>query len=178
MHNYKLRSLAISATLHCLLGCSIGEVAGLILGTAFGLSNFATFSISIVLAFVFGYSLSIRPLLRAGLALAVAVPIILAADTLSIASMEIADNVVMAIIPGAMNAGLSNPLFWLTIPLSLGVGFVVAVPVNYYLLARGRGHALVHEFHSGHAAGHGGHSTHTHDGDTHDEHAHDMNKGA
>jgi hypothetical protein len=145
--------MAISATLHCLLGCSIGEVAGLILGTFLGLSNFTTFSISIVLAFVFGYSLSIRPLLRAGLALAVAAPIILAADTLSIASMEIADNGVMAVIPGAMNAGLTNPLFWLTMPLSLAAGFVVAVPVNYYLLARGKGHALVHEYHDHGTAG-------------------------
>ena len=145
----ELTKMSISATLHCLLGCSIGEVAGLLIGTALGLANLPTFILSIVLAFISGYTLSILPLLKAGLALATALPVILAADTLSIISMEIADNGVMAVIPGAMNAGLGNWIFWATMPLSLAVGFVVAVPVNRFLLARGKGHALVHEYHHG-----------------------------
>ncbi len=139
--------MAISATLHCLTGCAIGEVAGLIVGTALGWSNFATLAASIGLAFVVGYALSIRPLLKAGLALSAALPIILAADTLSIAAMEVTDTIIEASIPGALNAGLSNVRFWITMPISLAAAFCVAVPVNYYLLRRGRGHALTHQYH-------------------------------
>jgi hypothetical protein len=141
------RSMAVSATLHCLLGCSIGEIAGLIIGTAFALSNGLTIGISIFLAFVTGYLLSTRALLKHGLTFNQAFKVVLAADTLSILVMEIVDNFVMAIVPGAMNAGLNNILFWVTMPISLTIAFVVAVPVNYYLLQRGKGHALVHKYH-------------------------------
>jgi putative flippase GtrA len=153
--------MAISATLHCLLGCAIGEIAGLVIGTALGWSNLTTLAISIGLAFVVGYCLSIRPLLRAGLILAAALPIILAADTLSIAAMEVTDTIVEASIPGALNAGLNNSLFWITMPISLAAAFCVAVPVNYYLLRRGRGHALTHQYH--HSDAHEHHETEHHD---------------
>jgi hypothetical protein len=141
------RSMAISATLHCLAGCSIGEISGMIIGTAFGLGNSATVIISTALSFVFGYGLSTLPLLKRGLTFKQAFPVILAADTLSILTMEIVDNTVMVVVPGAMNAGLNNLLFWITMPISLAAAFVVAVPVNQYLLKRGKGHALVHEYH-------------------------------
>lgn len=143
----KVRSMAISATLHCLLGCSIGEIGGLIIGTLFALSNGLTIAISIVLAFVTGYILSTRALLKHGLSFRQAFRVVLAADTLSILVMEIVDNFVMAAVPGAMNAGLNNILFWVTMPISLTIAFVAAVPVNYYLLQRGKGHALVHKYH-------------------------------
>jgi putative flippase GtrA len=162
MENTQLRRMAVSATLHCLLGCSIGEIAGLVIGTALNLPNFTTFILSIALAFVTGYTLSTWALVRAGVRLAAAVPIILAADTLSIFVMEITDNAVMASVPGAMNAGLNTALFWFAMALSLAIAFIVAVPVNYYLLRRGKGHALVHEYHGHHepsanhqSAGHG-----------------------
>jgi hypothetical protein len=143
----QLNRMAISATLHCLTGCAIGEVAGLVIGTAAGLGNVATFAISIALAFVFGYSLSSLPLLKAGLAPSAAFSLVLAADTVSIAVMEIVDNVVMATVPGAMNAGLANAIFWLSMVISLAAAFVAAVPVNRYLLRRGKGHALTHHYH-------------------------------
>lgn len=143
-------SMAVNATLHCLTGCAIGEISGLIIGTIFDLSNLITIILSIALAFLFGYTLSTLPLLKAGLAASAAFTVVLAADTLSILTMEIVDNTVMAAIPGAMNAGLVNPVFWLAMPLSLFVAFLVAVPVNKYLLERGKGHALVHEYHHGH----------------------------
>lgn len=139
--------MAASATLHCLTGCAIGEIAGLVIGTAAGLSNGVTVAISIVLAFFFGYSLSTLPLLKAGLALGAALRIVLAADTVSIATMEIVDNIVMAIIPGAMNAGLVNVVFWVGMMVSLVAAFAAAYPVNRFLLVRGRGHALTHEYH-------------------------------
>ena len=146
-----INSTAISATLHCLTGCATGEILGLILGTALGLSTLTTIVISVGLAFIFGYALSLLPLLKAGLALTAALSIVLAADTLSILTMEIVDNTIMAIIPGAMNAGLVNPIFWLAMPISLAVAFFAAFPVNRYLLQRGKGHALVHEHqHSNH----------------------------
>jgi hypothetical protein len=144
--------MAISATLHCLTGCAIGEIAGLIIGTAAGLSNAATIAISIALAFLFGYSLSTMPLLRSGLAPRTALTVVLAADTLSILTMEIVDTAVVAAIPGAMNAGLVNVTFWVSMMLSLAVAFVAAVPVNRYLLQRGKGHALTHEYHSANGA--------------------------
>jgi hypothetical protein len=137
--------LAVSATLHCLTGCAIGEVLGMIVGTALGFSNLGTVVLSIALAFLFGYGLTSLPLLRAGLALAVVVPIALASDTLSIATMEIVDNAVMLLVPGAIDAGVGDLLFWGSLAFSLAIAGAVAVPVNGWLIARGRGHAVVHE---------------------------------
>ena len=147
MGNLGTNAMAISATLHCLTGCAIGEILGLMIGTALGLGNLATIAVAIGLAFVFGYSLSTLPLLRAGLGLGAALTVVLAADTLSIATMEIVDNLVMAVIPGAMEAGLVNPVFWLSMMLALTVAFFAAWPVNRHLLSRGKGHALTHGFH-------------------------------
>ncbi|GAB3446720.1 DUF4396 domain-containing protein [Phycicoccus ginsengisoli] len=138
---------AVSATLHCLLGCAIGEVLGMVIGTALGFHNLGTVVLSIALAFVFGYSLAMRPILRAGLTLAAALPVALASDTVSIATMEVVDNALMLVIPGAMDAGLSSALFWLSLVLSLAIAFTLTVPVNRWLLARGRGHAVVHQYH-------------------------------
>lgn len=139
--------MSISATLHCLTGCAIGEIAGLVIGTAAGLSNAATISISIALAFVFGYTLSTLPLLKAGLAPRTALTVVLAADTLSILTMEVVDNAVMAVLPGAMNAGLVNVVFWVGMLISVTAAFLAAFPVNRMLLQRGKGHALTHEYH-------------------------------
>lgn len=141
---------AVNATLHCLTGCAIGEISGLIIGTAFGLSNIATITLAVGLAFVFGYSLSIWPLLKGGLSLKAALSIALAADTLSITVMEIVDNGVMLAVPGAMESGLVNPVFWLALALALAVAFFAALPVNDYLIKRGKGHALAHEHHHSH----------------------------
>jgi hypothetical protein len=140
-----LNQMAVSATLHCLTGCAIGEIAGMAIGTALGWSNWPTVVLAIALAFVFGYSLTSLPLLRAGLALGVVIPIALASDTLSIATMEIVDNLVVVVIPGAIDAGLGDLLFWGSLSFGLAVAFVVAVPVNRWLLARGKGHTAVHE---------------------------------
>jgi hypothetical protein len=140
-----LTVVAISATLHCLTGCAIGEVAGMAIGTAAGLSNLGTVVLSIALAFVFGYSLTSLPLLRAGLVLSAVIPIALASDTLSIATMEVVDNVIVVAIPGALNAGLGSLLFWGSLSFSLVIAGAFAVPVNRWLIARGRGHAVVHE---------------------------------
>lgn len=140
-----LTMVAISATLHCLTGCAIGEVAGMAIGTALGLSNGATVALAIFLAFLFGYSLTSLPLLRAGLALSAVIPIALASDTLSIATMELVDNLIILAVPGAMEAGLGSLLFWGSLSFALVVAGVVAVPVNRWLIARGKGHAVVHE---------------------------------
>lgn len=145
-----VNAMAASATLHCLTGCAIGEIAGLVIGTALGLGTLATIALAIALAFVFGYTLSTLPLLKAGLALGAALSVVLAADTLSILTMEIVDNLVMAVIPGAMDAGLVNAVFWVSMIIALAVAYVVAYPVNRYLLQRGKGHALTHEYHHGH----------------------------
>ncbi len=142
-----LNAMAASATLHCLTGCAIGEIAGLMIGTAAGLSNTATIALSVALAFLFGYSLSTLPLLNAGLPFRTALKVVLAADTLSILTMEIVDNAVMAAIPGAMNAGLVNVTFWIGMMISLAAAFAAAYPVNRMLLKRGKGHALAHEYH-------------------------------
>lgn len=142
------RSMAVSATLHCITGCAIGEIIGLIAGTALALTNGATIGLAIALSFVFGYSLSMLPLLKNGLGFKKALTIILAADTLSILTMEVIDNSVMALIPNAMNATLVDPLYWISMPVSLIAAFLVAVPVNQFLLQRGKGHALVHEYHA------------------------------
>jgi len=140
-----LTGIALSATLHCLTGCAIGEVAGMAIGTAAGFSDGATVALAITLAFAFGYLLTSLPLLRAGFAIAAVIPIALASDTLSILTMEIVDNLIMVLIPGAMEAGLGSLLFWGSLSFALAVAFVFAVPVNRYLLARGKGHAAVHE---------------------------------
>ena len=147
-HGGNLNSMAASATLHCLTGCAIGEVLGLLIGTSAGMSNGATIALSTSLAFLFGYTLSTLPLIKAGMALLAAFKLVFAADTLSIATMEIVDNAVMALIPGAMDAGLVNPIFWIGMPISLAVAFLAAYPVNRYLLQRGKGHALTHEHHN------------------------------
>lgn len=142
-----LDSMALSATLHCLTGCAIGEIAGLMVGTAIGLSAGWTIALAVSLAFLFGYTLSTFPLVRAGLSLGAALAVVLAADTLSIATMEVVDNAVMALIPGAMEAGLVNWLFWVSMLVALTAAFFAAYPVNRYLLARGKGHALAHPYH-------------------------------
>ena len=139
--------MALSATLHCLTGCAIGEITGLMIGTAIGLSTGWTIALAVTLAFFFGYTLSTLPLLKAGVALGTALSVVLAADTLSIATMEIVDNLVMALIPGAMDAGLVNVIFWVAMMIALTVAFFAAYPVNRYLLARGKGHALTHQYH-------------------------------
>jgi uncharacterized protein DUF4396 len=141
---------AITATLHCLTGCAIGEVLGMVIGTAFGWSNAGTVVLSIALAFLFGYSLTMRPILRAGLALGAAIPIAFASDTVSIAVMELIDNAFVLVIPGAMDAGLTSALFWGSLVASLVLAFVVTVPVNRALISRGKGHAVVHRFHGQH----------------------------
>lgn len=141
------REAAISATLHCLTGCAIGEITGLIIGTVLGLTPLATILIAVTLAFMFGYALSLLPILKYGLGLSAALRLVLAADTLSILVMEITDNAVMAIIPGALHAGIVSPLFWASMGFSLLVAFFVAVPVNAYLLSKGQGMALTHKYH-------------------------------
>src|SRR3954467_6161036 len=140
-----VNGMALSATLHCLTGCAIGEVLGVVIGTALGLATGPTIALGIVLAFVFRYSLTSLPLVRAGLALAVVAPIALASDTLSIATMEVVDNAIMLVIPGALDAGLGDMLFWGSLAFSLAIAGAFALPVNRWLLARGKGHAAVHE---------------------------------
>ena len=140
-------SAAAQATLHCLTGCAIGEVVGMVIGTAFGLHNAATVVLSIVLAFVFGYGLTMRGVLRAGLDLGAAFRVALAADTVSIAIMELLDNAFVVAVPGAMNAGLTSSLFWLSLAGSLVVAFLFTTPVNKWMIGRGRGHAVVHQYH-------------------------------
>jgi hypothetical protein len=163
MNHETINALAASATLHCLTGCAIGEIAGLMIGTALGLSTGVTILLATGLAFVFGYTLSTLPLLTSGVGFGAALSVVLAADTLSIATMEVIDNLVMAVIPGAMNAGLVNPLFWISMTIALAAAFVAAFPVNRYLLGRGKGHALMHQhLHGAHTtvadhADHGGH---------------------
>jgi hypothetical protein len=138
---------AVRATLHCLTGCAIGEVLGMIVATGFGLSSAPSIVLSIALAFVFGYALTMRPLLRAGIPTRRAGRVALAADTVSISVMELMDNLVLLIVPGALAAGLLDRLFWVSLAASLVVAFVVTVPVNRALIARGKGHAVVHASH-------------------------------
>jgi hypothetical protein len=143
-----LNALALSATLHCLTGCAIGEVLGMVIGTAMELGDPATIALAVALAFLFGYALTMRPLLRSGLAFGAAAKLALAADTASITIMEIVDNAIMLAIPGAMSAGLGSVLFWGSLAFSLAVAGIAAFPVNRWLIARGRGHAVVHAHHS------------------------------
>jgi hypothetical protein len=145
-----LNRVAFSATVHCLTGCAIGEVLGMVIGTALGWSNAATIVLAVVLAFFFGYVLTMLPLLRAGMAFATAVRLALASDSASIAIMEIVDNAIMLVIPGAMDAGLNSLLFWGSLAFSLVVAGIAAFPVNRLLIARGRGHAVVHQHHGHH----------------------------
>jgi hypothetical protein len=142
-----LTRLAVSATLHCLTGCAIGEVLGLALATWWGWANAPSIALAVVLAFVFGYALTIGPVLRSGLPLRQAIGVALAADTVSILTMEIVDNAVVLAVPGAMEAGLLDLLFWGSLAFALLIAFAVTVPVNRALIARGKGHAVVHEYH-------------------------------
>ncbi|HET6747355.1 MAG TPA: DUF4396 domain-containing protein [Candidatus Saccharimonadales bacterium] len=139
--------IALNATLHCLAGCAIGEITGLVLGTIFGWPNLVTIAVAIAMAFAFGYTLSLIPLVKSGMALTAAMPLVLAADTLSIFTMEVVDNATVIAIPGAMSAGLVNPVFWLSLAASLFLAFWAAFPVNRYLIRKGKGHALVHNEH-------------------------------
>jgi hypothetical protein len=142
-----LTDLAVSATIHCLTGCAIGEILGMVIGVTLGWSNAATVALSVVLAFLFGYSMTLWPLLAGGMAFRTAVGLALASDTLSITVMEIVDNAVVLAVPGAMDAGLTSLRFWGSLALSLAVAFVAALPVNRWLIGRGLGHALVHAHH-------------------------------
>ena len=163
--NATLNSLAFSATAHCLTGCAIGEVLGLVIGTILGWGIFATIVLAIILAFFFGYLLTMLPLLRSGLALGTVLPLAFASDTLSITVMEIVDNLIILVIPGAMEAGLGSLLFWGSLAFALAVAFVAAFPVNRWLIARGKGHAVVHEYHHSqhyHYSQNNDHSQHNH----------------
>ncbi|SRR5258705_7335599 len=142
-----LTRTALSATLHCLTGCAVGEVLGLVLATAFGWGNALAIAVSVALAFFFGYSLTMLPLLRAGLTLRRALPLGFASDTLSIATMELVDSLTILLVPGAMDAGLDDALFWGSLAGALFIAFWAAFPVNRALLARGKGHAVVHAYH-------------------------------
>ena len=142
-----LNRLAARATTHCLTGCAIGEVLGMVIGTALGWTAAATIALAVVLAFIFGYSLTLWPLVSSGLALRAALGLAFVADTLSITVMEIVDNGIMLLIPGAMDAHLDNPLFWMSLAVALAIAWVAAFPVNRWLIARGRGHAVVHSAH-------------------------------
>ena len=146
-HTQSLNKVAFSATLHCLTGCATGEVLGLVIGTALGWGAGHTIALAVVLAFLFGYLFTMIPLLRHGMTLGAALGLAFASDTLSIAIMEVVDNGVMLLIPGAMDAGLASPLFWGSMALALVVAGAFAFPVNRWLIARGKGHALVHAHH-------------------------------
>jgi hypothetical protein len=143
-----LNRTAFMATVHCLTGCSIGEVLGMVLGTVLGWSNWPTVTLAVALAFLFGYGMTLWPLRRAGMAWGTAFGLAFASDTLSMATMEFVDNAIMLVIPGAMDAGLSDPLFWGSLVVSLVLAGTAAFPVNRWLIARGKGHALVHAHHS------------------------------
>ncbi|UJW29979.1 DUF4396 domain-containing protein [Saccharothrix sp. AJ9571] len=140
-------SVAASATLHCLTGCAIGEILGMVIGTALGWHNLPTIVLAIALAFVFGYALSMRGVLRAGIGFKQALKVALAADTISITVMEIIDNGVMLVVPGAMDAGLGTWLFWGALAFAFLIAFLVTMPVNKWLIGRGKGHAVAHAYH-------------------------------
>ena len=150
MQGQSLNRLAFSATVHCLTGCAIGEVLGMIIGTALGWSDLATIVLAVVLAFFFGYSLTSLPLLRSGIAFTAVVPIALASDTISITIMEIVDNAIILLIPGAIDATLSDVGFWASLAFALLIAGVAAYPANRWLLARGKGHAVAHQHHHAH----------------------------
>jgi len=144
-HHDASAAVALSATLHCLTGCAIGEVLGMVIGTAAGFSDLGTIALAVALAFLFGYALTSLPLLRAGLALGAVIPIALASDTASIAVMEIVDNLIMVLVPGAMESGAGDVLFWGALSVALVVAGAFAFPLNLWLIGRGKGHAVVHE---------------------------------
>lgn len=148
--NTSLNRLAASATLHCLTGCGIGEVLGMIISSALGWSAVPSVALAVLLAFVFGYGLSMRPLLGSGLPLRKIIGLALAADTASIATMEIVDNAFLLAVPGAIHAELDSALFWMSLAAALAVAFLVAYPLNRWLIARGKGHAVMHEHHHMH----------------------------
>lgn len=160
--------LALSATLHCLTGCSIGEVLGMVLGATLGWSTASTIAVSIALAFLFGYALTMRPLLLAGIPLRGALALALASDTLSIGAMEIVDNAIMMLVPGAMDASPTSGLFWASMAAALLLAGAAAFPINRWLIVRGRGHALVHARHGRHA---GAQRAHPRADSAHDAHA-------
>jgi hypothetical protein len=147
MEHESLNRTAVRATLHCLTGCAIGEVLGMVLASAFAWSNAVTIVVSVALAFLFGYTLTLRPVLGGGVPFRRALGLAFASDTLSIATMEVVDNGFILLVPGAIAAGLDDGLFWWSLLLSLAIAFVAAVPVNRWLIARGRGHAVLHELH-------------------------------
>lgn len=164
-HDYAASPMRVAAqaTLHCLTGCAIGEVLGMVIGTSAGWTNTTTVVVSVVLAFVFGYTLTLMPLRKAGLAWRKALGLAFASDTVSIAVMEIVDNAVMLVVPGAMEAPLSSLVFWGSLAFALGLAFLAAWPVNRWLIARGRGHAVVHAYHgSTNEHGHAHHHHHHH----------------
>ena len=140
-------AMAARATLHCLTGCAIGEVLGMVIGTSVGLHDAATVALSVALAFVFGYALTMRGVLKAGVPFRQAVKVALAADTISIAVMEVIDNAIMLMVPGAMESGITAVLFWASLASSLAVAFVLTTPINRWLMSRGKGHAVVHAYH-------------------------------
>jgi hypothetical protein len=151
MHGHASASLtrsAVDATLHCLTGCAIGEILGMVIATALSWGNAASIAASIVLAFFFGYAVTVGPVIRAGVPPRRAFRLALASDTVSITTMEIVDNGFILLVPGAIAAGLSDGLFWWSLILSLAIAFVLTVPVNRLLIARGRGHAVMHQLHS------------------------------
>jgi Domain of unknown function (DUF4396) len=139
---------AIQATLHCLTGCAIGEILGMVLSAALGFGNALSIVISVLLAFVFGYALTLRPVIGAGVAPRRAMRLAIASDTVSIATMELVDNAFILLVPGAIAAGLAEGLFWWSLLVSLAIAFVLTVPVNRWLIVRGRGHAVMHEIHA------------------------------
>ena len=142
-----LTRTAVQATLHCLTGCAIGEILGMVIATALDLDDVGSIVLAVGLAFVFGYALTLRPVLRAGIAKGRAFRLAFASDTVSIGTMEIVDNAFIVLVPGALAAGLSDALFWWSLGVSLAIAFVFTVPVNRYLIARGKGHAVMQEFH-------------------------------
>ena len=152
-----LNRVALSATIHCMTGCSIGEVLGMVIGTALGMGNWSTIALAVVLAFFFGYLLTMLPLLRAGIGMREALGLAFAADTGSITIMEIVDNAIMLVIPGAMDAGLTEFKFWGSLALALVIAGMAAYPVVRWLIARGRGHAVVHKFHGQESGSHAEH---------------------
>ena len=142
-----LNRAALQATVHCLTGCAIGEILGMVIATALGLSNTVSVALSVLLAFVFGYALTLRPVVAAGVSLQRALRLAVASDTVSITTMELVDNAFILLVPGAIAAGLTDSLFWWSLLVSLAIAFVLTVPVNRWLIARGRGHAVMHELH-------------------------------
>ena len=145
-----LNRSAFSATTHCLTGCAIGEVLGMVIATALGWGNVSSIALAVILAFVFGYTLTLRPVLRAHVPLRRALPLAFASDTASITVMEIVDNGFILVVPGAMEAGIGDGLFWWSLMVGLLIAFVLALPLNRWLIGRGRGHAVVHAYHEDH----------------------------